>query len=58
MKTKCSTISARVNCFGAVVDVGGHAAAHEAEEVDDGFGEEAGLLVVDEGDGVFALGDF
>ncbi len=36
----------------------GHAAAHEAEEVDDGFGEEAGLAVVDEGDGVFALGDF
>ena len=36
----------------------GHAAAHEAEEVDHGFGEEAGLAVVDEGDGIFALGDF
>ena len=36
----------------------GHAAAHEAEEVDDGFGEEAGLAVVDEGDGIFAFGDF
>ena len=37
--------------------VGGHAAAHEAEEVDHGFGEEAGLAVVDERDGIFALGD-
>ncbi len=36
----------------------GHAAAHEAEEVDDGLGEEAGLAVVDERDGIFALGDF
>ena len=34
-----------------------HAAAHEAEKVDEGVGEEAGLTVVDEGDGIFALGD-
>ena len=35
----------------------GHAAAHEAEEVEHGVGQEAGLAVVDERDGVFALGD-
>ena len=46
--------------FGGIVFFGGcgHAAAHEAEEVEQRLGEEAGFLVVDEGDRVFALGDF
>ncbi len=35
----------------------GHATAHEAEEVEQGLREEAGLTVEDEGDGVLALGD-
>ena len=35
----------------------GHAAAHEAEEVEHGAGQEAGLAIVDERDGIFALGD-
>ena len=36
----------------------GHAAAHEAEEVEQRLGQEAGFAVVDEGDGILALGDF
>lgn len=45
------------DAVGRALEVGGHASAHEAEEVEDGLGEIAGLLVVDERDGVFALGD-
>ncbi len=46
-----------VEDVGGLAFGGGHASAHEAEEVDDGLGEVPGLAVVDERDGVFALGD-
>ncbi len=58
LTSKRSTISLSENFSATVAGAVGHAAAHEAEEVDHGFGEEAGLAVVDERDGVFALGDF
>ena len=41
-------------CFGGL----GHASAQQAEEVEHGLREVAGLLVEDQRDGVFALGDF
>ena len=43
--------------FRSAVEVCRYAAAHEAEEVDEGFGQVAALAVVDERYGVFALGD-
>ena len=45
------------DAVGCALEVGGHASAHEAEEVEDGRGEIAGVAVVDERDGVLALGD-
>ena len=42
-----------ISCFGGL----GHAAAHEAEEVEQRLRQVAGLAVVDERDGILALGD-
>ncbi len=62
-KANVSSMSARVKISAVGLFLllpcgGGHAAAHEAEEVEQGLGQEAGLAVVDERDGIFALGDF
>src|SRR6185437_14313174 len=42
--------------FRAAIQIRRYAPAHEAEEVDEGFGKEAALAIVDERDGIFALG--